>query len=137
MALNAKKRWITAVVRASRKIPTPKASLTEERGTAIVFLLSRTNEPLGGAYDENRAKQPANPEVQLNRPGPSYARVNRADASGSLDEVPRSRASRRAWPTPRTAGARPYGRPGSSPRWRWRANRPARAPGPGRSRGTA
>jgi hypothetical protein len=57
-------------------------------------------------------------------------------SSGSLDEVPRPRASCRAWPT-RTADARRYGRPGSSPRWRWRATRPARAPGPGRSRGTA
>src|SRR5215218_681322 len=37
----------------------------------------------------------------------------------------------------RTADARRYGRLASSPRWWWRATPPARAPCPGRSRGTA
>jgi hypothetical protein len=73
----------------------------------------------------------------------SSARPQAADSQGLRDHVgfpPHgarlARAPCRAWPT-RTAGARPYGRPASSPRWRWRATRPARAPDPGRSRGTA
>src|SRR5215208_1730507 len=92
-------------------------------------------EDQGHQVDQGRRGD--NPRLVLLVAGHRYRPpCSRQDGVGNLDEMSMSRASCRAWPT-RTAGARPYGRLGSSPRWRWRATRPARAPGPGRSRGTA
>ena len=101
-------------------------------GTGQVNL---TNSP------ENDAEPDWSPQLAESRDAAPLAAppdgVRRSpQSSGPLDEVSMSRASGRRWPT-RTAGDRPYGRPARSPRWRWPATRPARAPCPGRSRGTA
>src|ERR671916_1417505 len=44
---------MTAVARVSRKIPTPRPSLAEERERPILFLLSRLNESSDRAADRH------------------------------------------------------------------------------------